>query len=120
MEFVQRIGNPNSDEIYIFVPENFKIKGDGEKKILHILNNRKNCIVYSDIEVKKGDVSIPQLYPSYNIDHNILALLPLYINTQNPIGINTNNPAEIFSIISKQIFGIHIPEILFTCIQQEI
>lgn len=119
MELVQRIGNPNPEEIYIFVPPNFKPKTLAENQILHILNTRKNCIVYSDIEVQKGDLIIPQLYPSYNIDHNILALLPIYINAQNPISINTNNPAEIFSIISKQILGIHIPEILFTCLQQE-
>lgn len=120
MELVQRIGNPNSNEIYIFVPEHFKLKEDAEKKILSIINNRKNCIVYGDIEIQKGDKIIPQYYPSYNIDHNIIALLPIYINTEKPIGINTNNPAEIFNIISKQILGIHIPEILSTCLQQEI
>ncbi len=112
---VQKIFQPNPEDIYIFIPPNFKPTSDAESKIIKIIESEKPCFVYTDIEVYKNNKVVPQLFPSYNMNHNLVVNLPIYINTDKPVFINAKTPEDVLGQIWKQIAGYHIPELLFQC-----
>lgn len=110
-EFISRVRNSNPNEMYCLLPKDYTCLN--ESKIDKIFENQNNCFVYSDLEIVKDNKSIIQLYPSYNIEHSLGIHCPIYLHTVNQIQIDGNNLPEIMISLSKVMFGIHIPEILF-------
>ena len=108
-ELLFKISQPNPEEIYVFLPQGFTIKNN---KIFEIFNKERNCIVYSDIEIYQNNNIIPQYYPSYDNQLNLPVMMPIIINTFNPLNIPNGNLSDVFNTLLKYIFGIHIPELL--------
>lgn len=111
-ELLSRIRQPNPAELYIFIPEGFKLKFGAEQKIFKIFEHERNCLVYGDIEIRRNNKIIQQFYPSYDSQLNLAIMSPIFINTLHPININ-GSLQEVFNLLLKHIFALHIPDILF-------